>query len=121
MRDGYRMQRTVQLALPEFQELGQGGKARRLVIALPDVGLQKPRVIGHAVEDARGGQPVTHKQLPSGIRLLHLDPPPTPGRPGALLRAGQVPAVRLPSVGMLAEPAVIAASSGVQTRARKSG
>ena len=48
---------------PERQEALQLGKFREQVVVLPDVGLQQPRVVGPAVEDLRGRQPVTAQSV----------------------------------------------------------
>ena len=59
MGDRDRMQRPFQLPLPEIQELQQHRKFRSEVVFLPDIALQKARMIGHAIEDRRSRQSVT--------------------------------------------------------------
>src|SRR5215468_3839670 len=56
MGDRDRMERSLELVLPEGEEFLQLGKLGPHVVVLPDVGLQQPAVVGTAVEDARGGQ-----------------------------------------------------------------
>src|SRR6478752_8958662 len=58
------MERTVELLLPERQEILQRRKFRKHVVVLPDVGLEKRGMIGHPIENLRRRQPVTQKLFP---------------------------------------------------------
>ena len=53
------VERPVKLRLPEAKELVHLRKIRCEIIVLLDVGLQDGFEIGNAVEDMRGGQPIT--------------------------------------------------------------
>src|SRR3954470_1329446 len=64
MRDGHRVKRTVELLLPEGQEILQRRKFRKHVVVLPDVGLEQRGMIRHAVENLRRRQPVTQHLFP---------------------------------------------------------
>src|SRR4051794_12920080 len=57
--DQNRMQRAFQLLHPEREKALQLGKFREQVVVLPDERLQKPLVVGPAVENLRGGQAIT--------------------------------------------------------------
>src|SRR5262249_35024519 len=58
MRHCHRIEQAVELARPEVEEFLELGKMRVQVVLLPDVVLQDVRMIGHAVEDVRGGEAV---------------------------------------------------------------
>ena len=58
MRHGHRMQRSLELLQPEIEEFVELGKFRTQIVLLPDIGLQKPRMIRPAIEDVGRGQPV---------------------------------------------------------------
>src|ERR1700751_4959765 len=64
MRHGDREQRTVELLLPEGEEILQRRKFRKQIVVLPDVGLQQRGMIRHPIEDLRRRQPVTQDLLP---------------------------------------------------------
>jgi hypothetical protein len=49
MRDAHRMQRALELLLPEGQEAVQFGKFGEQIVVLPDIGLQQPAMIGPPV------------------------------------------------------------------------
>jgi hypothetical protein len=55
------MQATLDLALPEIEELPQGREFREEIIFLPDEILQQVRVIRHVVEDIGRRQPIALK------------------------------------------------------------
>jgi hypothetical protein len=57
MGDHDRVQRPVEFAGPEVEELPQLGKVGVQIVPLPDEILQNGGVIRHAVEDVRGGEP----------------------------------------------------------------
>src|ERR1041385_5133162 len=57
VRDRHRMQRPFELLDPEGQEALQLGEFREQVVVLPDVGLQKPGVVGTPLQDLSGCQP----------------------------------------------------------------
>jgi hypothetical protein len=49
MRDAHRMQRALELLLPEGQEAVQFGKFGEQIVVLPDIRLQQPAMIGPPV------------------------------------------------------------------------
>ncbi len=55
-RDG--VKRAFEFPLPELQEIDEDREPRGEVVFLPDIALQKPRMIGHAVNDGGGGKAV---------------------------------------------------------------
>src|SRR3569833_1052728 len=64
MRDRHRMQRTVELLLPESEEVAQRRKLRKHVVVLPDIGLQQRAMIRHPVENLGRRQPVAQQLFP---------------------------------------------------------
>ena len=58
MRHLHRMQRPFQLLLPEGQEALQLGEFGEEIVILPDVGLQKPIVVGTPIQNVRRRQAV---------------------------------------------------------------
>src|SRR5262245_37533615 len=58
VRHGDRMQNALERALPESQEALQLREIRAQVVLLPDVGLQQPRIVRPAIQDASGGQAI---------------------------------------------------------------
>src|SRR5215475_1953003 len=64
MGDRHRMQRALERALPEQQELLQHRERRTEVVFLPDVALQQPGMVRAPIEDMRGGETVA-------LELLH--------------------------------------------------
>lgn len=65
----HRMQRTVDLLLPELYEVVQHGEIWRDIIILPDKELQQMRMIRHVVEKLCRCQTVTGKlELKSRLR-----------------------------------------------------
>src|SRR5262249_54230308 len=59
MRDDDRVQRPLELLLPEGEKLLQLRKFRKQIVVLPDIALQQPLLIGPAVNDLRRRQAVT--------------------------------------------------------------
>jgi hypothetical protein len=51
MRDRHRMQRPLQLLLPEREKILQCGKSWKQVVVLPDVALQQPALIRTTIEN----------------------------------------------------------------------
>jgi hypothetical protein len=49
MRNAHRMQRALELLLPEGQEAVQFGKFGAQIVVLPDIGLEQPAMIGAPV------------------------------------------------------------------------
>ena len=58
----HRMQRPVDLLVPEFDKLEQVRIVRGQIILLPQEGVQNMRVVGHPVDHFRRGQPVAFQQ-----------------------------------------------------------
>src|SRR6185312_1052582 len=56
MRHANAVERTIEIGVPEIEEVGQSGEARRDVVVLPYVALQELGVVGKAVEDLRRGE-----------------------------------------------------------------
>src|SRR6185437_3885155 len=56
VRDANRIQRPLQLLLPELQEVLQRGKSREQIVILPDIALQQRGMIGHPIEYLRRRQ-----------------------------------------------------------------
>src|SRR6516225_3922970 len=61
---GHRVERTVELLLPEGEEILQRRELRKQIVILPDVGLQQRGMIRHAIEDMCRRQPVRQDLLP---------------------------------------------------------
>src|SRR5262245_48433639 len=59
MRDAHRMQWPFKLFHPERQETLQLGKFGKEIVVLPDVGLQKPAMIGTPIQNVRGRKAIT--------------------------------------------------------------
>src|ERR1700733_7621190 len=68
MRDRYRVQRPFELLQPEIEELVQHRKDRAEIVVLPDIGLQKPRVIRSTVENIGRRQSIAFKLLAKLLR-----------------------------------------------------
>ena len=68
--DLHRVQRRVDIVLPEIQEAVELGELGRHVVLLPQEALQHARMIGHPIEDLGGRQPIALE--------LHLDRVPIP-------------------------------------------
>src|ERR1700746_2377003 len=64
MRDSDREQRSLELFLPEAQEIRQRREFRKQVVVLPDIGLQQRRMVRHPIKDLRRRQTVTQHLLP---------------------------------------------------------
>src|ERR1700731_2544532 len=62
----HRVQRTLQLLQPEIEEFVHCREVRAEIVALPDIALQQPGMIGPPVEDLRGDQSVALK-LPTEV------------------------------------------------------
>src|ERR1700732_1717583 len=74
MRDRDRMKGAFELGLPEFQEAVQNWELRAQIVVLPDIGLQKARMVRHAVGYVGRGQAVTADLLDEVLRghsVLH--------------------------------------------------
>jgi hypothetical protein len=56
MCDANAVQRAVEIGVPEIEEVEELGEARGEVVVLPDIALQKLRVIRQAIENFRRGQ-----------------------------------------------------------------
>src|ERR1700674_1056141 len=59
MGDHHRVQRPIELLLPESQEVMEDREIRAEIVILPDVGLQQPAMIGTPVVDVRRREPVS--------------------------------------------------------------
>src|SRR6266571_2715143 len=68
MGDRHRVQRPVELLLPECEEALEDRKVRAQIVVLPDIGLQQPGMVGAAIEDAGGGQAVAGDLPPKIFR-----------------------------------------------------
>ena len=79
------MQRPFQLAPPEIEEPQELWKARKQVIVLPDIDLQKARMIRQAIENFRRGEPVSLNLLTEIPRDHPI--PPNPRNPMAYYSA----------------------------------
>src|SRR6516164_6605863 len=90
MADANAVERAVKALAPECQEFEQGRKFWRDIVILPDVGLQKSRMIGHAIEDFRCRKTIACELLQEILRNFTLSaigfarhcsqpPRPTPG------------------------------------------
>src|SRR5215470_13576193 len=64
MRHGDREQRSLELFLPESEEILQRREFRKQIVILPDVSLQQRRVIRHPIENLRRRQTVTQHLFP---------------------------------------------------------
>ena len=56
MRDQHAVERAVEIAIPEIEEVDELREARRDIVILPDIALKQLGVIWQAVEDLRRGQ-----------------------------------------------------------------
>lgn len=64
MRHRDRVERAVELLLPECQEILQRRKFRKHVVVLPDIGLEQRRMIRHPIENLCRRQSVSQHLLP---------------------------------------------------------
>jgi hypothetical protein len=56
MGDADAVERALQISRPEIEKVSELGEARREIVILPDIALQKLRMVGKAIEDLGGGQ-----------------------------------------------------------------
>src|SRR6476659_2005259 len=56
MRHAHAIERAVEVCLPELEEVGELGKARRHIIVLPDIALEQRLMIRKAVDNLSRGQ-----------------------------------------------------------------
>src|SRR3569832_990592 len=82
-----RVQRALELLLPELEEAMQLGEFREEVVGLPDIGLKQPVVIGTPVQDLRGGESVAF-ELPLEVLRDHSGSPDRFNAPSFELRLG---------------------------------
>src|ERR1700761_4548728 len=64
MRDADRIKRSLELLLPERQEILQRREAWKQIVILPDIGLQQRWMIRNPIKDFRRRQPVTQHLFP---------------------------------------------------------
>src|SRR5262249_14059350 len=93
--DGDRVERALELVLPEGEEFLQLGKLGPEVVVLAHVSLQQPAVVGSAVEDACGGQAVSFQLAAEIFRdhclLRSFSPSVWSGNKRECVRAGSLP------------------------------
>jgi len=53
MRDEHAVKRAVEMRAPEIQKVGELGEARRKIVILPEIALQKLRMVRQSVENFR--------------------------------------------------------------------
>ena len=74
MGEAHRMQRSLDLALPELDEAEKLRMIGRDIVILSEIAVEHVAVIGHPVEEFRRGQPVAFQQE-FGFRDLHFSAP----------------------------------------------
>src|SRR5262249_19164273 len=67
MRHRDRVQRAFELLQPKCKKAIETRKSRAKIVVLPDIGLQQRRMIGKAIENMCGRQPITLKLSPEVI------------------------------------------------------